>query len=362
MVDDLILIDETGTILMCNPAAERLFGYRAEELIGQHVSTLLPDAFDDGPDRYIADSMDAGQRKIIGIGRQVQGRRRDGSVFPMDLCVGAYRTHDRRIFFGLIHDVTARRKMEVRLEQAQKMEAMGLLSGGVAHDFNNLLTAVISNLDLLVEKLGSQPEEKALAELALNAALRGAGVTRQLLAYARSQKLEAQIIDLNKVIDDTMQFLRGTLGEHIDIDLRLAADLALATADPSRMSAALTNLAINARDAMPNGGKLTIETANVHIDAEHAHAGSEVEPGLYVMLAVSDTGVGMSPDILRRAFEPFFTTKKEGSGTGLGLSMVYGFARQSGGHVNIYSESGHGAVVRLCLPVATATGVSVVGK
>jgi signal transduction histidine kinase len=236
------------------------------------------------------------------------------------------------------------------LHQAHKMEAVGQLTGGLAHDFNNLLTVVIGNLDYLDSIIQDNPKAQACASSALNASLRGAELTRQLLAFSRQQPLRSQVFNLNDLAGGTTALLRRTLGEHIEIRAVLAEGLWPANADPAQVESALVNLAVNARDAMPDGGQLTIETANKHLDAQYAEENVEVAAGDYVMLAVSDTGTGIPASILNRVFDPFFTTKPVGKGTGLGLSMIYGFAKQSGGHVKIYSEEGHGTTVRLYLP------------
>ncbi len=243
-----------------------------------------------------------------------------------------------------------RKRAEEMLQQAQKMEVIGQLTGGLAHDFNNLLAVVIGNLDLLEKELGANPKARELAELALKASLRGADLTRKLLAFSRRQTLSPKVIDLNETVSGTTTLLRRTLGETIEVELKLAEGLWPTLADPAQVESALTNLAINARDAMEKGGTLTIETANKHLDEHYAAENPEIVPGDYAMLAVTDTGTGIPPEVLGRVFEPFFTTKGAGKGTGLGLSMVYGFVKQSGGHVKIYSEAGYGTTVRLYLP------------
>src|SRR3546814_74333 len=251
-------------------------------------------------------------------------------------------------------DVSERKTRGAHLRQAQRMEAVGQLTGGLAHDFNNLLTIVIGNLDLLLERLGKDCESAEMAQVALEASLRSATLTRQLLAFSRRQPLEPKVFDMNVLVDDTVGLLRRTLGEQLEIAMVLAPDLWPVLADPVQLESAFANLAINARDATPQGGQLAIETVNKQLDSDYAALNLDVVPGDYVMLAVSDNGTGISPDILDKVFEPFFTTKGQGHGTGLGLSMVYGFAKQSGGHVKIYSEVGHGTTVRLYLPRASA--------
>lgn len=253
-----------------------------------------------------------------------------------------------------VEERVERKRLEEMLRQSQKMEAVGQLTGGLAHDFNNLLTVIIGNLDLLEEELRANATAQELARLALKASLSGAKLTHQLLAFSRHQTLQTKTFDLNQLVVDTTDLLRRTLGEAIEVEMSLSRDLWSALADSTQLESALANLAVNARDAMPEGGRLTIETANKCLDVDYAATNVEVTPGDYVMLAVSDTGTGIAPEILGKVFDPYFTTKGVGKGTGLGLSMVYGFAKQSGGHVKIYSEIGHGTTVRLYLPRGSA--------
>jgi signal transduction histidine kinase/CHASE3 domain sensor protein/ActR/RegA family two-component response regulator len=255
-------------------------------------------------------------------------------------------------FVLTVSDITERVRAEVTARDAQRLQAMGQLTGGIAHDFNNLLTVVMANLELAKSRLPVDSDAGARIERAMWGANRGAALTQQLLAFARKQTLMPVPIDLSAMLPDMASLLRRTLGEHINVRTVDAAGLWPALADPAQVESALLNLSLNARDAMPGGGRLTIELANKVLDADYARQHVEVTPGDYVMLAVSDTGTGMPSDILARAFEPFFTTKDEGRGTGLGLAMVHGFVKQSGGHVNIYSEVGEGTTVRLYLPRA----------
>ncbi len=245
------------------------------------------------------------------------------------------------------------------LLQAQKMEAIGNLTGGMAHDFNNLLSIIIGNLDILAEKLGNDDEAKSLSQAALEAALRGADLTRRLLAFARQQPLQPQRIDINKLAEGITKLLARTLGEDVQISLNLAPGVWPVVADPAQLEAAITNLATNARDAMPHGGRLIITTGNGHLDDDYAAQHAEVVPGDYVVIEVSDTGTGMPPEVIAHIFEPFFTTKERGKGTGLGLAMIFGFMKQSGGHINVYSEAGAGTIFRLYLPRAVGDAAAV---
>ncbi|OXS16799.1 hypothetical protein CGX12_01695 [Zobellella denitrificans] len=248
----------------------------------------------------------------------------------------------------------AQRALEEQLHHAQRMEAVGQLTGGVAHDFNNLLTVILGNGELLQEQLAREPALAELAQMMVVAAQRGADLTQRLLAFARRQALEPQVIRVNELVEGMRTLLTRTLGQHISMELCPTEDLWPALVDPAQLESALLNLCLNARDAMPGGGRLTIETANVRLDRDYAATHAEVEPGDYVLLAVSDNGSGIAPEHLGRIFEPFFTTKEKGKGSGLGLSMVFGFIRQTRGHVSVYSEPGIGTVVRMYLPRAGA--------
>lgn len=249
-----------------------------------------------------------------------------------------------------VRDITQRKQTEAQLRQAHKMQAIGQITGEISHDFNNLLAVIIGNLELLNEQLDDQPELSELAEQALGAASRGANLTRRLLAFSRRQPLQAQPVSLNQLVLGMLDLIRRTLGAHIQIETALADDLGLVLADPSQFENALLNLVINARDAMPRGGRLTLKTTNWQIRPDDEAAPTGLRPGPYVVLTVRDTGIGMTPEALERAFEPFFTTKETGKGSGLGLSMVYGLVKQSNGHITLHSEPGQGTTARLCLP------------
>jgi len=352
-VDGVILIDADGTIQMFNPACERLFGYAAAEVEGRNVKILMPTPFHEQHDGYLKNYHRTGERKIIGIGREVMGMRKDGSTFPMDLSVGEARQDGSPIFVGIIHDLTDRKRTEEQLVQAQKMEAVGQLSGGIAHDFNNLLTVIIGNAEFLNNTLKARPDLKKMAEHIVAAGERGAELTQRLLAFSRRQTLQPTRMDCNTMIDVLHTLLRRTLREDIEIRTMLDPALEAAYADAVQLESAILNLALNAQDAMPDGGTLTIHTTNVPLDAEYRLHHPEVPEGNYVVIAVTDDGQGMAPETLERVFEPFFTTKEVGKGSGLGLSMVYGFVKQSNGHVSIYSEPGLGTTVRLYLPAAS---------
>ncbi len=255
---------------------------------------------------------------------------------------------------SVVEDVTERKAIEEQLQQAQKMEVVGQLTGGMAHDFNNLLMVIIGNLDLLQDDVVGNPAAARKVETILQASLRGADLTRQMLAFSRRQALQPSRIDVNDLISNTARMLERTLGTEITVDLRIGADPCPVSVDAAQLEAALVNIAINARDAMPDGGTLTIEAGHAHVDADHAPRHPGLAAGDCVTIAIHDTGAGMSPEVLARIFEPFFTTKAPGQGTGLGLSMVYGFIRQSGGHISASSEVGGGTTFTLYLPRAAA--------
>jgi nitrogen-specific signal transduction histidine kinase len=256
------------------------------------------------------------------------------------------------MFNAFVRDLTDKIVADEHLRQAQKMETIGQLTGGIAHDFNNILTVITGTIEILEEGVAEDESLAAIARMIDEAALRGAELTQRLLAFARRQPLQPRNTDINTLIVDTAKLLRPTLGEHVEIESALEDDAWPALVDPSQLSNALINLAVNARDAMPVGGKLVLETGNVRLDEAYTSTYDDVAPGPYVMIAVSDTGHGIPAAIRDKVFEPFFTTKGVGKGTGLGLSMVYGFVKQSNGHIKIYSEEGHGTTIKIYLPRA----------
>jgi PAS domain S-box-containing protein len=279
---------------------------------------------------------------------------RDNQVVWVRLTLSVLRSPqgDPRKFIGVIEDISARQTLEEQLRRSQRLESVGQLTGGVAHDFNNLLTIIQGGAEMLTSEPVSSPQQRLIAEMIGSAAERGAELTRRLLAFARRQSLQPAAVDVNQLVLSLDNLQRRTLGENVEIEFVRGAGMWSAQVDPGQLESALLNLTINARDAMPDGGRLTIETANSWISQEYADRHVDVQPGQYVQLSVSDTGVGIAPKDLGRVFEPFYTTKEMGKGTGLGLAMVYGFIRQSGGHVDIYSEVGHGTTVKMYLPRA----------
>jgi PAS domain S-box-containing protein len=346
LIQEGIWIHADGKIVYANPYAVRMFGAGSpEELIGRPVMSIVhPDDRQRAADRTRVLTQESGSVPLT----EMKLLRLDGKTMVVSLHATQFM-HDGKVHvLAAGRDVTAQRDAEAQLHQAQKMESVGQLTGGVAHDFNNLLTVIIGNLDAIVDRVA--PEIRPAADSALQASERGAALIRQMLAFSRRQLLQPQTLDLNEVVGGMGDLLRRTLGEDIEIELKLASSPWPAVADKGQVENALLNLAINARDAMPAGGKLTIETGNACLDDDYAARNADVVPGEYAVLAVTDTGSGMTPEVADRALEPFFTTKETGKGSGLGLSMTYGFAKQSGGHLKIYSEVGHGTTVRLYLP------------
>lgn len=478
-VDAIITIDDQGAINLFNPAAERLFGYRADEVAGRNVSLLMPSPYQEEHDQYLHRYLTTGERRIIGIGREVVGKRKDGTTFPMELAVSELRLGERRMFTGIVRDITERteaeaalrdseerfratfeqaavgiahiapdgrwlrvnqrlcdilgysleellrrtfqeltypddleadqkythqilaaeipsyttekryfrrdgslvwinltvsivrepsgepkyfiaviqdigdrKRAEEQLGHAQKLDSIGRLAGGIAHDFNNLLTAIFGFTELAVERAANDEEVCGYLKNTLHAAERARDLTRQLLAFARRQMIEPQIVDLNVLTLQLDRMLRRIIGEDLELVILPQVPLWQVRVDPSQVEQVIVNLIINARDAMPDGGKVTIETYNAYLDEEYAREYAEVVPGEYVMMAVSDTGQGMTEEVKRHIFEPFFTTKGPGKGTGLGLATCYGIVKQSGGHMWFYSEPGKGSTFKVYLPRA----------
>jgi PAS domain S-box-containing protein len=342
---------ETFAFLAVNDAALRHYGYsRAEFLAMTALDIESPaevPAFREEHETLVAQQ---------GLGRTYRSphtfkhRRKDGAIIEVDLAANSIVFEGRKAWLLLATDVTEKRSLEAQLQQSQKMESIGRLAGGVAHDFNNLLGIITGYSELLRKRVGTDPRLVKYVDDIIKAAERAAGLTRQLLAFSRKQVLQPRILDLNAVVAETETMLRRLIGEDIQLMTVLDGQLSAVRADPGQMDQVLMNLAVNARDAMPRGGRLTIETGNVVLDQAYARQHAGVEPGRYVMLAVSDTGQGMTPEVRARSFEPFFTTKAQGKGTGLGLATVHGIVRQSGGHIWLYSEPGQGTTFKIYLP------------
>ncbi|MCB1956492.1 MAG: PAS domain S-box protein [Rhodocyclaceae bacterium] len=387
--DAMVVVGPDGLIQLVNSQAEDLFDYAREELVGQPVEVLVPETMRAGHEDHRRDFGNTPSVRPMGATLQLFGRRKSGRMVPVEISLSPIDSPAGPIVVAAIRDSTERtmqqtalrnardgleqrvkertaelerannalqcemadrQRAERALHQAQKMEAVGQLTGGVAHDFNNLLTVVMGNLNILAQHLKGDEFSSELIRAAMKAVQRGANLNRTLLAFSRRQRLSPVALSLRDLVEGMADMLRRTLGETVRIDIHHEHDLSPALADPAQLEAALLNLAVNARDAMPEGGVLTIETAAAILDEHYAALEVDVTPGHYLMLAVSDNGTGMPPEVVARAFEPFFTTKETGKGSGLGLAMVYGFVKQSGGHVKIYSEPGVGTTIKLFLP------------
>ena len=353
----LYMLDREGRVSSWNAGAERIKGYTRDEIVGHHFSRFYTE------EERQAGVPTNGLQQAAFEGRwETEGWRvrKDGTRFWAHVVMDAIRNDAGELvgFAKITRDVTERKEAERELEaarealfQSQKMDAVGQLTGGVAHDFNNLLTVIIGGLDSIARsKPGDTARIRRALDTARHAADRAAGLTSRLLAFSRKQPLQPTPTQLNTLVHNMADLLYRTLGEQIELESVLSPRLWTIEVDQNQLESAVLNLAVNARDAMPAGGKLTIETQNTYLDSSYAEIDAEVRPGQYVVVCVSDTGSGMSKATLSRVFEPFFTTKELGRGTGLGLSMVYGFVKQSGGHVTIYSEEGHGTTVKLYFP------------
>ncbi len=355
-VDAIIVADTSGKILRCNPAAYRTFGYDADELLGRNISVLMPERESRRHDAYMSHHLATGEERIIGRGRELEGLRKDGSVFPLHLSVGRSERDGHVQFVAILHDLTRRRAAELALERSRRLEAIGQMTGGVAHDFNNLLTLIIGNLELAMQK-DVTPDVRGLIYDGLEAAEVGADLTRRLLTFARQSRLAPEVLGTNDLVERIAGIARHGIRAGQRIDLSLAADSWPVHVDPTQLQSAILNLVRNSVDAIEGEGVILIGSENIEVDDTFLAREIDATPGNYVRLTVSDTGAGMTPEVRQKAFEPFFTTKPPGEGTGLGLATVYGFVRQSGGHITIYSEPGQGTTVSIYLPAAADVAV-----
>ena len=350
--DAIISINHDGIILTSNNAAEKMFGYENKEIVGKPVGALITEKYADLRTNLI------GEHGLIGKTLEAEGLKKEGTEFPIELSLTAWRNGEEKFYGAIIRDVSERQNLEARLRQSQKMEAIGQLAGGIAHDFNNLLTIINGRSQLMMSCF--KPGEKARNDLELiyKTGERAASLTRQLLGFSRKQVLQPVVLDLNIVAGEMDTMLRRLIHEDIQLATILDPALKRVKADPGQIEQIIMNLAVNARDAMPDGGLLTIETANVELSEEYSHAHADVKAGHYVMLAVSDTGQGIDAAIKARVFEPFFTTKPKGKGTGLGLAMVFGIVKQSNGYIEVYSEVGKGTTFKIYLPQTQEKSIS----
>ena len=347
--DAIVVADAQGIILRANPSASALFGHAPGTLVGRTVDDLIPG----GITRLSGGAAEMpqawGRRAAPHPAREAEGRRADGTTVPLSVSLARAEAAGAPVHVAVFHDLSTRRAMEEAAERSQKMDAIGRMTGGIAHDFNNLLTVVIGNLQLL-EKAELSDRHRAMLADALSAAELGADLTSRLTVFARNSDLRPRTVDLTDEIEQCLSLLRHTIGSHCTVATAAEPGLWPVSVDSAKLQTAILNLAMNSQDAMAQGGTLTIEAQNVDIDDSYIAQELGVSAGRYVRLSVSDTGQGMTPEQRDRALEPFFTTKPPGQGTGLGLPMVYGFVKQSGGHLSIYSEPGEGTVVSLYFP------------
>jgi PAS domain S-box-containing protein len=353
-MDAIITIDETQKIVMFNHSAERIFGVKAGVAMGSAIDRFMPERYRNAHSSHVRTFGTTGVT-TRGMGRlgTLYGIRSDGKEFPIEASISQADVGGQRFYTVILRDISERRALEDQLRQAQKMEGIGRLAGGVAHDFNNLLTVIFGYIAVTSQSLA--PDDKAQAALAhaREAAERAATLTRQLLAFARKQIVSPTVLRFGDVVGSLEPMLRRLIGEDIQLRTVIAPDTGLVRADTGQLEQVVMNLAVNSRDAMPRGGTLAIETANITLDEAYCRTRVGATPGDHVMLAVTDTGTGMSSDVLERLFEPFFTTKGPGKGTGLGLAMCHGVIKQSGGHIAVYSEPGRGTSVKVFLPRVT---------
>jgi PAS domain S-box-containing protein len=352
-LDAFVQTDDRDAILNWNSEAERIFGWPREQVLGKKLIDLIVQETDrDDMKERRERLLQTRQHDVMRRRRELWVTRRDGTEFKSELSVTALKTSSGMVFNAFFRDLTDKIAAEERIRQSEKMEAVGQLTGGIAHDFNNILTVITGTIEILAQAVAKEPQLAAITKMIDEAAARGADLTQHLLAFARRQPLQPREIDINALVIDTAKLLRPTLGEYIEIESVFEDEACIAVVDPNQLATAILNLALNARDAMSGGGKLILETASVYLDETYASL-HDVRSGRYSLIAVSDTGSGIPASIIDRVFDPFFTSKGPGKGTGLGLSMVYGFIKQSAGHIKIYSEEGHGTTIKMYLPPGT---------
>lgn len=346
----LLLVDPNGKILLASSLAHKLFGFEPGELAGQEIDNFVPERYRPAHPMNRARFVANPGTRVMGAGRDLKAVRRDGTEFPVEIGLSPLRTSAGMLVVCNIVDITERKRLEEQFIQSQKMESIGRLAGGLAHDFNNLLSVILTNCGLVQREETLSTRNRTDLEGIRSAAERAASLTNQLLAISRRQVFKPKIIDLTEVVNEVDEMLRRLIGEDIEMVIACDPGAGNVKADPSQLVQVIVNLIVNARDAMPRGGRLTIETGNIDLDAEYCRLHAGVQPGPYVQLTVSDSGIGMDEETRLRIFEPFFTTKEHGKGTGLGLPTALGIVRQSGGHMWVYSEVNRGSTFKIYLP------------
>jgi two-component system, cell cycle sensor histidine kinase and response regulator CckA len=346
----LIITDEKGWITGLNESSLQMFGYSRQELLGQTIEILLPERFRNSHARQRGGYAKAPHTRPMGVGMELSARRKDGTEFPVEVSLGPLATKDGMLVSSTIVDITERKKIEQQLRLAERMEAIGQFAGGIAHDFNNLLAVIMGSADIVLDALPPGHSLATKVEMIRNAGSSAADFVRQLLAFSRQQMVQPLVLDVKKIVERTQAMLQRLISEDIEFRVFVEDSVGSIKADPGQIEQVLLNLAVNARDAMPKGGRLTIQARNVELDETDKEKHDPVVPGRYVLLAVEDTGCGMDLKTQARIFDPFFTTKELGKGTGLGLATVYGIVKQTGGYIWVYSEVSQGTVFRVYLP------------
>jgi len=353
--DAMVIVDSHGKINLLNSQAERLFGYERNELLGQSVDILIPERFHEKHTRYVTSFFTSPISKTIRAGFDLFARGKDGVEFPVDISLSPLETLDGTLTISVIRDMTERRKLEAQLVRAQRMESIGSFAGNIAHDLNNALTPVLMSLELLRLK---NPDSIQLVNTIESGAKRGADMLRQLLVFSKGSYVEPKQVDPNDILDDIQALVLQSFPKNIELRTSFAPRLQPVNGDSTQLHQILLNLCVNARDAMPEGGVITISATNVEVDASYASVIPNASQGSYLLWKVSDTGTGIASEVLDRVFEPFFTTKGHGRGTGLGLSIVVGIVKSHRGFVNVYSVPGKGTTFSVYLPVNGSLGVS----
>ena len=352
----IIAVDHGGTIIFANQASTQMFGYDLHELIDAKLEILLPEAVRGVHSEHFQRYTAAPTIRPMGIGMDLSARRKDGREFPVEVSLSYVQTGTGVVGIALVSDVTMRKQYEAQVARSQKMEVVGRLAGGVAHDFNNMLTIILGYDRLLLQRMSPLDSLRGYAEEISRAAERAAALTRHLLAFSKHDQFQRDVVDLNTIVTESIQLLSVATGEHIQIITNLEPQLGLVSIDKEQMHQVLANLVINARDAMPKGGEITLETRNVELGGEYVRTHLGVQHGPYVLLSISDTGTGMDAETKEHIFEPFFTTKGPDKGTGLGLTTVWATVKKLGGDIWVYSEIGTGTTFKIYLPRVSASG------